>query len=276
MTLDPMVFSLDDSDEEGRPKLLEGARDFILKMASEYSQFGGFSRIYITGSILSYQWTDYSDIDVHMEMTEGNVEAAIKKATQEAEYVLLPGTKHPVNFYIGTDLSSDFAQADGVYDLVRDKWIRGPYNISANLERYMQEFQSVASRIDVVRGSLKRNIVDLEGLYSLSDKDIKNLTSLVKEKLREINQAVSELSNTYSVYRTMRSLGFAKGLSPSEAQDAVSRQLLPTNVVFKLLEKYHYVSLLKNVRKLLIQSGGRIGIKQIKDLKQAVSQESIQ
>jgi len=267
-TLDPSVFSLDESDSTGRPKLLPETRDTILTKASEYIQFGAVTKLYIIGSILSYQWTDFSDIDVHLEMPEGRVSEAIRKATEEAEEFLLPSTKHPVNFFVERDLSSDYAHADGVYDLYTDEWVRGPYNLSANLNKYMEEFRRIAGRIDLVRGELRRDIIDYEKLSRLGSNDVINLNHLLKEKLREINESVRELDQTYRIFHTLRSLGFRKkSLSPEQAKEIISRQLLPSNIIFKLLQKYHYIELLRAVRRVLITSSGWISGKDVSSLK---------
>lgn len=246
--LDPKVF-----DEDNQ--LLPEVRQFIQAFLSNFSVYGKISKAYITGSILSYQWSRNSDIDVHFVL-DGDIRAAAERATEVCEEIILPSTDHPVNFYVLDDFEQDWATADGVYDLDEDEWVKGPYNLSANVTEFSKMFKGFVDSADLTAAELRRDIVDYERLKEMSPNELKNLDSLVREKLREIEEGAQELARDYEVAHALRKVGYK--LSVEEIQEYAAQNLLPTNVLYKLLERYHYIELFRNIRKALILGKGKI------------------
>jgi len=256
-TLDPSVFD----DSGGQYVLSASTREFIRQEAARFSVYGEIENAYIIGSILSYQWSRTCDIDVNIAIDPHNDEAfekARQKAISMTDSLMLPGTDHPVNFYMMADDSTNLDRADGVYDVASNTWIKGPYSFSVDVSQYMDEFRDIVHGIDVDRGELYRDLIDYARLSQFAKGDLEGIEQLVREKTDEINDDVRNLASEYETIHGKRAAGFQDELTPDQMQDYVSRNLLPANVVYKLLERYHYSKLLLEIKKLLKAAGGQI------------------
>lgn len=248
--LDPDVFS---QDLSGTFRLHSNVREELLDIAAAYSEYGDITRIYIVGSVLSYQWSRRCDIDLHIWIdpeSDGAYEQAIKDATADADTVMLSGTAHPVNCSIWTSAHGT-EMYDGIYDVVKDGWIVGPYNISVDVNNFMSSFSQVVNQIDLDKGELTRDVIDFNRLSELSRDELSVMQGLVREKLQEIEHGVEKLVDTYDALHSLRKSEQSRQLSPDEIRSYGSRHGLPPVVIYKLLERYHYVAFLKKLKHLL-------------------------
>ena len=55
---------------------------------------------------------------------------------------------------------------------------------------YVKDFEKKVQEIDVIKGELKRDIIDYEELKGLTTNDVLNLQDKVKDKLEEIEEIV--------------------------------------------------------------------------------------
>ena len=108
----------------------------------------------------------------------------------------IPGTKHPINYYFITDMATYNDQekkADAVFDIEDNKFIKRPEDFTFDKSLYLKDFERKVQEIDVVKGELKRDIIDYRELEELSPDDILNLQELINEKLEEIEDSIRDI-----------------------------------------------------------------------------------
>ena len=83
---------------------------------------------------------------------------------------LIPGTQHPINYYIITDketYDNQNKKADAVYDIEGNKFIKRPDDFEFNVDDYLADFNKKVQELDVIKGELKRDIIDYNELKEL-------------------------------------------------------------------------------------------------------------
>ena len=259
-SLDSSVFDLDDNTSY--PPIRYDVRNYIVQKAhSLFDVYGAIKEIYIVGSILSFQWRPGSDIDVTVLLdsrSDDLFKEAVGLAVSNADSIVLPSTDHAINYYVVSSEGYDSSRSEGMYDLLSNKWIRGPYNISVQASSYLDSFSRFIEGIDISKAQLHRDIVDFENLMSMPASSLNQLQSIFKANLRSIDEEVKKLVDSYNVVHELRRIEYNTELHPDELIHMHSRGTMPANVVYKLLERYHYIRTLKAIKKVLDQSGGEI------------------
>ena len=167
----------------------------------------------------------------------------------------IPGTKHPINYYFITDIQTYNDQekkADAVFDIEDNKFIKRPEDFTFDKSMYLKDFERKVQEIDIVKGELKRDIIDYRELEELSPDDILNLQELINEKLEEIEDSIKDIIKIGDGVDADRRAAFDKDMSPDEIRQYGIKNRLPKNVVYKMLEKYHYLKFYKKCKLSLI------------------------
>jgi predicted nucleotidyltransferase len=246
--LDPSLF-----DKTGDVYTLdENARQEFLALSRKFERFGEVQKVYLTGSMLSYQWLPWSDVDLHLVVEfEGDnaYDLAVDCATESGK--MLKGTKHRIEIYLENPGQYTDVKYTGLYDVEQNKWVKPPYNMSVELTRYMEKFKSEVVSLDLEKALLMRDLMDYAFLNKLSMVDVGDLSGLVTAKISEINNDVLALVDKYVSLRALRTKALAGEVSPEELQKWGGRQGLPANVIWKLMERYAYQSLLRELKKIV-------------------------
>ena len=274
-TYAPAVFDKSDSkDPLIKPSVLKLINDQIKDFEREYPVI----KIALIGSILTKRYRNDADLDI-------NVLFDVPKEKQEDERVRLsqkylsaknpdniqgkeiPGTKHPINFYFITDQETYDDQnkkADAVFDIEKNKFIKRPDDFVFDPSLYVKDFEKKVQELDVVKGELKRDIIDYNELKELQPNDILNLQEKIKDKLEEIEDSLEDIVKIGDGVDTDRRAAFDKDMSPDEIRKFGVKNRLPKNVIYKMLEKYHYLKFYKYCKKIL--EDGIVSDDEIQDL----------
>jgi len=234
-------------------------RQIILQLSVPFTQWGKITDVFLIGSLTTKQYTDESDLDITLiiePFSDESLRAAKTAAGTGANLQLLPGTSHPINYYVRQDW--DETVADQVYDILGNKWLKQTEIPEVTLNKYMDTFGKIVSAIDLTKAELKRDIVDYEGLSKFTPEQATKLQQMVQKKVDEIDFDVKKLASTYKVVHSLRKMAFRGSMTPEEIKDYHIKNLLPANVVYKLLCKYHYDHFLKAISKVLKQAGEKI------------------
>ena len=116
---------------------------------------------------------------------------------------------------------------------------------------YLKDFEKKVQEIDVVKGELKRDIIDYDELSELKSGEIKSLERRLTSKLNEIEKSIQDLSDIGDVADAERRDAFDKDMTPDQIKTFSIKNRLPKNVIYKMLEKYHYLTFLKKCKKIL-------------------------
>ncbi len=249
--LDPVVFQPND---EGTPTLREPIRVQILNDIDQIRKVMPVVNFYLIGSILTKNYDLRTDIDVSVQVDPQEIDSI---ATADIMHLLknLNGrfageTAHPINYYIVLD-DFDDSKVDAAYDIVNDKWLKLPKAYEPDVEKWSMKFQDTLKSIDVTTGAIRRDLMDLDEIKSLPPANIKKLRLLMKRKLQQIEELLRQLISVHRDAKMMRSIAFNKFMTPQELQEYGTRNHLPENIIYKLLEKYYYIKFIKKIESIL-------------------------
>ena len=275
-TYAPAVF--DDADTKN-PKIKSSVLKLINDQIKDFKKDYPVIKIALIGSILTKRYRNDADLDI-------NVLFDVPKEKQEDERVSLsqkylsaknpdniqgkeiPGTKHPINFYFITDQETYDDQnkkADAVFDIEKNKFIKRPDDFIFDTDLYVKEFERKVQELDVVKGELKRDIIDYDELQELKPNDILNLQDKINDKLEEIEDGIKDIIKVGDTVDTERRSAFDTDMSPDEIRTYGVKNRLPKNVIYKMLEKYHYLKFYKKCKQIL--DDGKVTDAEIDSLK---------
>ena len=252
--LDPSVFQLND----GEPPILNaGIKAQIVEDVLNLKRSIGINKIYIIGSILTRNYSRKSDIDVTIEVNREDLDLdtgilGVEKVIQLLKALngkLAVGTTHPINYYITTDFDED--NADAIYDLETDKWLKEPLDSEVKVADYLRTFNELVSNVDLVTGKLRRDAIDFNELQELDDYSVVNMHTLLTKKLYEINKSVESLIHFKDIMKSKRKEAFSRPLSPEEIVKYSSKNKLPANVIYKLFQRYYYFDLISKLDEII-------------------------
>ena len=275
-TYAPGVF--DDADTNN-PKIKSSVKAMIDKQVKEFEKEYPVINIALIGSILTKRYRNDADLDI-------NVLFDVPKEKQEDERLrlskqflssknpdniqgkLIPGTKHPVNYYIITDQETYDDQnkkADAVFDIKNNKFIKRPEDFTFDINLYLKDFERKVQEIDVIKGELKRDIIDYDELKELKSGDIKDLEKRIKSKLEEIEKDIQDIVDIGDTVDAERRAAFDTDMTPDQIRAYGIKNRLPKAVIYKMLEKYHYITFFKYLKNIL--ADGEVSDDEIDSLK---------
>lgn len=248
----------DNADTE-EPKLKQTVIDIITAQIKEFEKLKPVLKYSLVGSIITKHYREDADLDVNVLFDvplpdRDIVRLQLAKSLRGINGVLVPGTKHPINYYIITDPNvkeTNDKMADGVFDIKNNTWIRKPETFKFDIKKYADDFERKVREIDVVQGELKRDIIDYKELKELDPNDILDLQELINSKLDEIEDSIKHLVDIGNTVLKDRANAFATDMTPEEIKTFARKNQLPKNVIYKMLEKYHYLTFYKELKKIL-------------------------
>jgi hypothetical protein len=248
-----------DGAETSDPKLKPEVISFIKKGLKEFLDIAPIIDYELIGSILTHRYKEDTDLDVNtffsvQEDDAEYVHSLLNKRTREVSGKVIPGTKHPVNYYMivsENQFKMAAELADAVFDIRHNEFIRKSSEESFNAQEYMQGFEKKVKQIDLLKGELHRDIIDYKELESLSDEDVKNLHQELQLKLSKIEADINKLVDIYLDTREKRKAAFSQPLTPQEIQQYGHKNRLPSNVIYKMLEKYYYLHFLQTLQHII-------------------------
>ena len=248
-TYAPSVF--DDADTKNpkiKPSVIKMIEDQLAEFEKEYPVL----KYTLIGSILTKRWRFDADLDINIlfdvpedKQEEERVRLSKKYLSasnpDNIQGIEIAGTEHPVNYYFITDretYDSQNGKADAVFDIKGQKFIKRPEDYVFDMNLYLKDFQKKVDEIDVVKGELKRDIIDYDELSDLNPGDIKNLEKRLAGKLDEIKKDLQDLGDVYATVDADRRASFDRDMTPDEIKTFSIKNRLPKNVIYKMLEKY--------------------------------------
>ena len=277
-TYAPGVF--DDADTKN-PKLKPEIIGMIMKQFTEFKEEYPVIKYSLIGSILTKRYRNDADLDINVlfdipgskEFKEEERLRLSKKFLSSSnpdniQGKLIPGTKHPINyFFIATNEVYDDQQkkADASFDIGKNKFIKRPEDFTFDPAVYVRDFERKVQEIDVIKGELKRDIIDYNELQGLTPNDVLDLQDKIKDKLDEIEYGIELIIKVGDKVDAERRKAFDTDMSPEEIRQYGIKNRLPKAVIYKMLEKYHYIKFYKKCKKIL--DDGVVTDKEIDSLK---------
>jgi hypothetical protein len=217
--LNPEIWELPNKKYMGDPdaqkyKLKPEIKERLLKVGQLFVDYLDVDLyvhdIIFVGSLVGYNWSEYSDFDIHiiMDLNETGKDKELyqellklkKTIFNAAHDILIKG--YETELYV-QDLNED-NESQGVYSLINDKWIRVPKKSEFKLNEKKLK-QKIEQWIDIIDGVLE----------NAEDEDIEDAVKLVKkyrEKLRKYRTCGLQKEGEYSyenlVFKYLRRNGY--------------------------------------------------------------------
>lgn len=194
--------------------LKENIRKQLIKISEEFIEYLDLniflSDIIMTGSLANFNWSEFSDVDLHFildfDQLEGNED--LYKEYFNLKKTLFNSTHeikiygHDVEVYIQDLLEPH--HSTGVYSVLHDSWIQTPKKENIKINK------------DVLKSKIKNIVSQLEDVFlNLDDEDPKKAIKILdnfKEKLKKYRSAGllkgGEKSYENLVFKYMRRAGY--------------------------------------------------------------------
>jgi len=192
----------DKLDPDVREQLLKIAQDFVDTIEVRLDP----TDIVFTGSLANYNWSDLSDIDLHIIVDYSKIDEdrelinslfrSLTTTWNDRHSIKIKD--YEVEIYI-QDLNEKHTST-GVYSLTQDKWLVKPEKSKFRLDKNKVKTKAEAEveRINAVEDALKEG--DFVAAYEMGEKQIKRLKKMRKTGLSE----EGEFSIENIVYKVLR------------------------------------------------------------------------
>ena len=239
------------------------------KLSEYFNDPNGWVLLYLIGSSATEQWTVDSDVDVTIVIDkdkfsmangvtyEDDTRKTFVNIIRNINGAVIPGTKHPINYYVRSDNKLD---SDAIYSIDGNVWLKMPEHLDVGWSpRSAVDFiwmmaTQYARNFDIEGGKLRRDVKDLNLLKefaSESGDDIDRLfTFRLLAKLAEINVDVKRMMDQYDEIHNIRTDAFDMPDKDATEQEILqfSRNWLPANILYKVLERYGYIQVLRSLK----------------------------
>ena len=192
--------------EEIKKRLLEVSDDFIESLGVEFF----IHDIVLTGSLANYNWSQYSDVDLHIliDFEESKYELDIlkeffdakKNVWNEKHDIKIKG--YDVEVYV-QDVNEEHISS-GVYSILHNKWIIEPEKDKPNIDdrKILEKGEEFGKKIDHLTKNPKDITID-----QLED---------LRKKIKEFRQSGLESGGEYSyenlTFKLLRRNGYIQKL----------------------------------------------------------------
>jgi hypothetical protein len=201
-TLNPKIW--ENYDDVETSKLKPKVREALMKIAEKFIDYLGddvpVEDITLTGSLSNYNWSEYSDFDLHIliDFKEYKKEAKVRKELFDARKYIF-NESHDIKI-LGYDVEL-YAQekeekhtSTGLYSVMNDEWIEKPKNEFPDINK-----QILVQKIDCWVEKIEKGIK--------KGKDLDKLKSKLKEYRKSGLEKEGELSYENLVFKFLRRSG---------------------------------------------------------------------
>lgn len=220
----------DNHDNIEESKMNPEIRDGLLDIANEFVEFLGFDifvqDVTMTGSLANFNWSDYSDIDLHIiyDFKESGEQEELfkdlfnlKKTVFNSQHdITVKG--YEVELYV-QDMNEPH-MSTGVYSVLYDEWLERPEPKEVKIDKKKIEDKS-QQWMDIIDNTIE----DLE--VSDLESSVEKLDS-VKEKIKKFRTSGLEKGGEYSyenlVFKFLRRNGYIQKLFDNK-NDLIDKSL---------------------------------------------------
>lgn len=200
-----------------------GVREKLLAIAKEF--YNGLKLtvpvldIQLTGSLANYNYTEYSDLDVHVIIDFKDISQNIdlvKQALDGMRFIWnirhdITIRGHDVELYV-QDVNEQHT-ASGLYSLLHGEWIRKPvYNPPEIDEKDVEvKFSNYVTEINKIAVCLKAKNLSQEDLKAVTDRAVKLKNKIQKDR-KDCLQGGNEFCVENLVFKKLRGSGMLEKL----------------------------------------------------------------
>jgi predicted nucleotidyltransferase len=192
-SLEPNIWEGDRLKDEVRKKLMKIISDFLIDMPFDLDP----DDITLTGSLANYNWSKYSDVDLHILYDFSEVDENKELVTQFFKNLQTNWNNRHDIYMSGYEVEIYFQDSTephistGVYSIQNDEWLTKPEPVVASIDyaNIEKKAEDIVDRIDHIEQMMK----DEEGDVVL------NAVDRLKAKIRNMRQSGLEGAGQFSV-----------------------------------------------------------------------------
>lgn len=170
---------------------------------------------FFTGSLANYNWSEYSDVDLHIQFDLSDIPEGCKKVVEAYLYSMQADYKYKHNIKIKgyeveifPELSQEIKISAGVYSLVNKEWISKPSieHVEIDKEYIQRKSKALMSLID--------KLVDLsetEPIQEVSDCIERTLVRIKAFRQMSLDSK-GEYAEGNLIFKVLRRLGYIQRL----------------------------------------------------------------
>lgn len=192
-SLEPEIWEGDKLNPEVRDNLLKIVKDFLIDLPFKIEP----EDITLTGSLANYNWSKYSDIDLHIVMSFSKIDENVELVRELFRNLQVNwNAKHDIRMS-GYEVEIYFQDSEephistGLYSIQDDKWLKKPqketiYLDYANMEKKARD---LSDRISTIESMMQTD--DLDTVLDTVDR--------LRQKIRNMRKTGLEDTGQYSV-----------------------------------------------------------------------------
>jgi len=185
-----------DGDKRVHPGVKAALIDIIEEFLEGLELDADVKDIVLTGSLANYNWSKFSDIDLHILMDFAEINEnknlvkkffdAVRSRWNKLHDIRVKG--HEVEIYVQDEHEPH--TSTGVYSLLNDEWLVKPHKIKPELDKATAQKKMI---------SLVKELDKLSALYdNRRYKDALEMAQRIKDKIRRMRQGGLERTGIYS------------------------------------------------------------------------------
>jgi hypothetical protein len=208
--LNPKLWHNGKIDSDVRLQLLEIADDFVDTLSVDWVKP---KDVLFTGSLANYNWSEYSDIDMHIQYDFEEIYENTdfvddyfrsKRSLWNEEHEKITICGYPVEISV-EDVNTP-CKSTGVYSLEENEWIKEPKHLSDEIfdKDYVKETSAeIMTKIDDMEDELKNgsSIKRMKEIYRSADRLFDRLKDMRKKSLET---KAGEMASDNIVWKVLR------------------------------------------------------------------------
>lgn len=229
-------------------KMTKKVRDRLIEISNEFVDFIGLdiviSDIIMTGSLANYNWSEYSDIDLHLIVDFNQFSKPIlplyedlfklkKTIFNEKHDITIYG--YEVELYIQNESETHFSS--GVYSVLNDEWINKPKKQPVKIDKKL-----IKNKVNQWMKSIDSLLKNLDGeSIEVINQYIKNIKDKLKKYRTSGLEKGGENSDENLVFKSLRRNGYIQKLFDFENQMVDKKLSINENIYNKKFLNEEYV-----------------------------------
>ncbi len=272
-TMDPKIWDL----QSRGLTLKNSAHDAVLEGVKTLVGDVPVKGVYIVGSLTGTRYNPDADLDVNIMVdTDKQTHKHIgRRAFKWINGKNVPDTEHPINYFVVNLRNGDpgLDRFDSAYDFQNDKWLKDPQDHGVDLFHFYDDFRQFVKDIDVEKDEALRSLIDIEILLSAMQTggDPKIIFEKILRKFKALDFSVQELAKGYKDTQQKRIQSFLD-YEQGHKRNLPSPNLLPENIRYKLLERYHYLDFMHKMFELVRSTGEIDNMEDYEDVRKILSE----
>ena len=251
-TMAPEIWDTDTNELVMKSNIHDAVLDGLITLVGDVP----IDQVYVVGSLTGTRYNPDADLDVSVIVdADDETHKHLQKRAGKLNGKFAPGTEHPINYFVmNKDVGTD--RFDSVYDFKDDKWIKPPKDHGVDLFNVYDEFRQYIKDVDVERDEALRSLIDIEILLSAiqTGGDSKIIFDKILQRFKALDYSVKDLAEKYDDVHKERVQAFLD-YEGGDRKGLPSPNMLPENIRYKLLERYHYLDFMHKLVDLVDTTG---------------------